>query len=147
MRALAVAAIAALLGIALPSGAKTVCGQFGDPDGRFYVLEKVKTKNGAHGSVVGYLITEAGEGTPFSGSYFIFGGSEIWVAATEGVGQGGFGAAARFRNWSAPISADTGNGQQYVVQVNGTAGTVTELPTTSTSFEDCKNVPKFGVAD
>lgn len=138
---LAGAVFAALLGSGVSASAKTVCGQFGDPDGRFYVLERVKTKTGSHGPLIGYLVSDAGQRVPFSGHYAVFSGSWILVHAAEGPGSTGFGATTRLRNWEAPIRADVPNSAMYGSAVDGNA--VAEIPSTSTSFEDCKNVPKF----
>jgi hypothetical protein len=147
VKLVAAAAALALLGAAAPSGAKTVCGQFGDPDGRFFVLAKVKTKVGSLGPVVGYLITPAGIGTPFSGHYSVVSDDRIFVSASDGAGQEGVSSVTNLRNWSAPFAADTGNGTQYGARVDGQGQTVTPIQATSVSFEDCKNVPKFGVSN
>jgi hypothetical protein len=128
---------------AAPSSAKTLCGQLGDPDGRFFVIYKVKTKIGAIGPVHGYFITPAGGGTPFSGHYSVVTDDQILLTTSDGTGTGGFGPATNLRNWSAPIGPDDGNGTQYGTQVN--EGATAAITTTSTSFEDCKNVPKFGL--
>jgi hypothetical protein len=146
MRILAATA-AALLLAAAPSSAKTVCGQLGDPDGRFYVLFKVKTKHGALGPVVGYFVTQAGTGTPFSGHYSVPGEGVLFVTSTDGSGTSGFGSGVNLRNWSAPISADAANGTHFGAAVNGQNEAVTEITSTSTSFEDCKNVPKFAASN
>jgi hypothetical protein len=136
---------AAILAAAAPSAAKTLCGQLGDPDGRFYVLYKVKTKVGTIAPVHGYFITPAGAGTPFSGHYSVVSDDELYLTTSDGSGTSGFGAATNLRNWSAPLSATAGNGNHYGTQVN--EAVTSAIVSTSTSFEECKNVPKFGLAN
>ena len=142
-RAAALAA-AGLLAAAAPAAAKTVCGQFGDPDGRFFVLNKVKTKVGSYGHLSGYFITPAGTATPFSGHYAVFSASRILVTAIEGVHQTGFGPGFTVYNFEAFLTDDGSTSNRYAVRTDGNTETVQGVATTSTSFESCKNVPKFG---
>jgi hypothetical protein len=143
MKIRAVTLSAAMLASAAPSGAKTVCGQLGDPDGRFYVIFKVKTKVGTIAPVHGYFITQAGVGTPFSGHYSVGNADRITLTTSDGSEPTGFGPATNLRNWEAPSHAAGGDGNHYGTLVN--EGTTSTIPSTSTSFEDCRNVPKFGL--
>jgi hypothetical protein len=135
--------LATLLLAAEPGGAKTVCGQLGDPDGRFYVIYKVKTKVGALGPVHGYFITQAGVGIPFSGHYSVQPDGRLRLTTSD-AGSPGVAPATNLRNWTAPVAAGDENGNQVGTNVDGDLGTVSEIAATSTSFEPCANVPKFG---
>jgi hypothetical protein len=132
MRVRTLVVVAALLLASVPSGANTLCGQLGDPDGRFFVIYKVKTKLGSLGPVHGYFITEAGVGTPFSGHYGVTAEDYIVLTTSDGSGANGFSAATNFRNWSVPIGPDVSNGSHYGTQANGDI-TLTIVPTSTSS--------------
>jgi hypothetical protein len=138
--ALAAAVLASLLGSASQSAAKTVCGTLGDTNDRFYVIEKIKTKDGARGLVSGYFVG-TGSSSPFSGHYFVAGGV-AFLSVSEGVSSNGFANSSRLHNFSAPL-AEGGSGTGFATVVNGASDTVLGLTPTTTGWVDCKTVPEF----
>ena len=136
--------VAALLATATPSGAKSVCGKLGDPDGRFYVILKVKTKVGTVAPALGYFVTPAGVSTTFSGHYSMTSVDTLILTTLDGLGANG-GEGTNLRNWSASTTAAAGEGAAYGTNVNGAV--TTEIPPLTTTFLACSNVPKFGVPD
>jgi hypothetical protein len=137
----------ALLLVTAPSaGAKTICGAL-DPvtPFPFYVLEKVKTKLGSHGTASGYLVNADGtESAPFSASYAVYNDVYVHVSATWGTTQGYFGYVTRTFNFGAPfLEGATAGG--YLTVTDGFDGTVSDGGTFDVDWADCKDVPKFPV--
>lgn len=137
-----------LLLAAHSAGAKTLCGAL-DPTTPFpfYVLEKVKTKIGSHGTASGYLVNADGTASaPFSASYAVYNGVYVNVSATWGTTQGYFGYATWTMNFGAPYLEGT-EAQAYLTVVDGFDGSITDGGTVEVAWADCKDVPKFPVLE
>jgi hypothetical protein len=135
-----------LLLLTSSAGAKTICGSL-DPTAPFpyYVLEKVKTKIGSHGTAGGYLVNADGTASaPFAASYAVYNDVYVNVAATWGTTQGYFGYPVWTFNFGAPI-AESGTAGGYMTVVDGFNGSITNAGTFDVAWTDCKEVPKFPV--
>ena len=138
--------LALLLLSAHSAGAKTICGAL-DPTTPFpfYVLEKVKTKLGSHGTASGYLVNADGtESAPFSASYAVYNDVYVNASATWGTTQGYFGYVTWTFNFGAPfVEGATAGG--YLTVTDGFDETVSDGGTVDVDWVDCKDVPKFPV--
>jgi hypothetical protein len=136
----AIVLAAAILGFAAPAAGKNLCGRF-DTDQRFFLLEKVKTKLGAHGPVTGYL-TDGTDSWPIYGTYGVYTTLVMTVSANEAFGRLGFGAQLIVHNWTAPLASGT-QGTRASLIADGAAGTLNDFPADTVTWVDCKTVPKF----
>ena len=132
--------------LASSAGAKTLCGSL-DPTTPFpyFVLEKVKTKIGSHGTAGGYLVNADGtDSAPFSASYAVYNDVYVNVSATWGTTQGYYGYPVWTFNFGVPI-AEGGTAGGYMTHVDGFDGSITNIGFFDVAWADCEDVPKFPV--